>query len=164
MPINPNQFNAYANYPGANQSAFQMPMQNQMAATPQFGASSFGQQSGLSIAQITDDSQVTSYPVAAGNTVLLINFMTQKFFLKSTNVNGVPMPVQAAEWNYIQQPGSAQNFQNEAGNVTRGEFEELKGMLAQVLSNQQARNQKYAGQPRGGKQNDQPRNDPAGNV
>ena len=164
MPMNPNQFNAYANYPGTSPAQFQMSTQNQTAAMPQFGGGSFGQQSGLSIAQITDDSQVTSYPVAAGNTVLLINFMTQKFFLKSTNVNGVPMPVQAAEWNYVQQPSTAQKIQNEQGSVSRSEFDELKAMLAQVLSNQQARNQKYAGQPRGGKQNDQPRNDPAGNV
>lgn len=161
MPINPNQFNAYANYPG-QQNLMQPQAPMQQTNMPQFGTTNFAQQSGLSIAQINDDSQVNSYPVAAGNTVLLINFMTQKFFLKSTNVNGVPMPVQAAEWNYVQQQGTTQTIQNEASSVSRDEFDELKAMLSQVLANQQNRPQKY-GQARGGKGNDQPRNDAASN-
>lgn len=155
MPtFNPNQFNAYANYQPQQMPAQQFtPMQNV--------ASSFVQApSGLSIAQVNSEEQVNSYPVAAGNTVLLIDFAHQTFYLKSTNMNGVPMPVQTADWKY-RQTAPVQTIQNEPNSVTRQEFDELKGMLAQVLSNQQ--NFRQNRNKRGGDPNAQSGNDAAAN-
>lgn len=155
MPAyNPNQFNAYANFQ-------QQQMPTQQFAPVQNMSAGYGQApSGLSIAQVSSEEQVNSYPVAAGNTVLLIDFAHQTFYLKSTNMNGVPMPVQVADWKYRQtQP--AQTIQNGPDSVSRQEFDELKGMLAQVLSNQQ--NFRQNRNKRGGDQNAQSGNDAAAN-
>lgn len=61
------------------------------------------------------------YPVAAGNTVLLIDFDAKKFWLKSTDVNG--MPSRFATFNFseeIKSNGDAGQF------ISRNEFETLK--------------------------------------
>lgn len=167
MPINNGQFNAYANYPGVQGVATNTQMSGapmQMGQTMQNQQYGYSQGSGLSIAQIQDDSAVNSYPVAAGNTVLLINFNSQHFFLKSTNVNGVPMPVQTAEWSYVNVQPIAQQNQNGGSSVTREEFDELKAMLAQALTSRQndrQGNSRY--QKRGGGQNVQSSDDSAAN-
>ena len=162
MPaIAPNNVFPYNGY--ANNVNYGQPIQGPSTAVPNpTWQNQFSQTNGLSIAQISDDSQINSYPVAAGNTVLLINFSTQKFYLKSTNVNGVPMPIQTANWNWEQNVQGNQQSQISDG-VSRREFEELKAMLAQALSNQQSRqnNQRY--NKRGGEQNAQSGNDAANN-
>lgn len=145
-------------YPQTNQQMMQ-PHQN------------FSQQFGLSIAQIDNPSQVDNYAVAAGNTVLLIDFTHKVFYLKSTNVNGVPMPVQIADWDYRPQPQqtiSVSQNQNDANTVSRQEFDELKALLTQTLSaiqsnNRVNQNSRYNGSKRGGNQNGQSGNDSANN-
>lgn len=60
------------------------------------------------------------YPVAAGSTVLLIDFDAKKFWLKSTDINC--MPSRFAAFNFteeIQQQGG-DNF------ISRAEFNDLK--------------------------------------
>lgn len=157
--ISPNAYgNAYQNFQGQQ---YQPQAVNLPMMPPQtFGGMNYGQaNAGLSIAQVSSEEQVNSYPVAAGNTVLLIDFAKQTFYLKSTNVNGVPMPVQTADWKYRQ--NAVQGTPEQSSAVTREEFEELKRMLSQALGNRQ--NSRYNGNKRGGEQNVQPANDAAGN-
>lgn len=91
-------------------------------------------QPGLSIATITSDDQVANYPVASGNTVAFINFTTNRLCFKTTNVNGVPMPLQWATFTYDQPQTSQQNLQNLEPFATKGELDEIRGMLKQLLS------------------------------
>lgn len=61
------------------------------------------------------------YPVAAGNTVLLIDFDAKKFWLKSTDFTG--MPSRFTTFNFteeVKQPVDSGNF------ISRTEFNELK--------------------------------------
>ena len=39
---------------------------------------------------VNGESGANAYPVAAGNTVLLIDFNEKKFWLKTTDVNRIP--------------------------------------------------------------------------
>lgn len=163
------QFNT--GYSAAVPQNYAMPAYPQMNQQMVPQQQSYSQQFGLSIAQIDNPSQVDNYPVAANNTVLLIDFTHKVFYLKSTNVNGVPMPIQIADWDYRPQPQQTAQVspnQNDGNAVSRQEFDELKAMLAQALSASQAnnhvnQNSRYNGSKRGGNQNGQSGNDPANN-
>lgn len=48
---------------------------------------------GLMTIFVNSEEEVGYYPVAAGVTVMLISFNLGKFWLKSTNKNGVPEPL-----------------------------------------------------------------------
>lgn len=141
MPIN-QPVNAYTYQPQGMQNGYngiqQAPMPNPVP-NQYFGNQpnqmNFSSQPGLSIVPITSDETVHNYPVASGNTVLLVNFNTNRMCFKSTNQNGVPMAPRWATFIYDepQQQISQQN-QNVNSGVSREEFEDLKAMLAQALS------------------------------
>lgn len=76
---------------------------------------------GVMVATVQGEAGARVYPVAAGNTVLLIDFDAKKFWLKSTDTNG--MPSRFATFNFteeVRQTGDAGNF------ISRGEFDDLK--------------------------------------
>lgn len=89
------------------------------------------QQTGFITTLIHDESEVNVYPVAAGNTVLLMKFEGGKFWLKSTAPNGIPQPIR--EFTFVEektaQPAPLQN-----GNyVTVDEFNKLSTKLDKLL-------------------------------
>jgi hypothetical protein len=117
-------------------------MQNQMVMNT-------SSQPGLSIVPVTSDDQITNYPVASGNTVVFINFNTNRLCFKSTNQNAVTMPLQWASFTYdqqTQQQNNVQQNQNDGNYVSRQEFDELRMMMQQTLNavqnNQQFRQKK----------------------
>lgn len=60
------------------------------------------------------------YPVAAGNTVFLFDFNSQKFWVKSTDINGLPAKFSAFTFKEEVKPSNdTSNF------VSRNEFEEF---------------------------------------
>lgn len=79
----------------------------------------------VTVVPVQGEAGARVYPVAAGNTVLLIDFDSKKFWLKSTDFNG--MPSRFATFNFteeVQQNGD--NF------ISRTEFNDLK----QAIDNQ----------------------------
>lgn len=69
---------------------------------------------------VNGESGANSYPVASGNTVLLMDFDAGKFWLKSTNVNGIPQQLRCFGFKEeIQEP------QISNSTVSREEFNEL---------------------------------------
>jgi hypothetical protein len=125
--------------PGAGFQAQPMPQPIQ-ATQPQIFQQqpNMVSQPGLSVISITDDQVPNNYPVASGNTVLFVNFNTNRMCFKSTNQNGVPMALRWATFTYDETQQQAQNFQmqnqNPQDSVSRQEFDELKAMLAQALA------------------------------
>lgn len=110
---------------------------------------------GLSVVPIDTDDQISNYPVASGNTVLFINFNTNRICFKSTNANGVTMPLQWGSFAYDQPQTIQQNQTNQNGTqmVSREEFDELKAMMQQTLNAVQNQNfQNYKQKPRYDKQ------------
>lgn len=82
------------------------------------------QNNGVMVATVQGEAGARVYPVAAGNTVLLIDFDAKKFWLKSTDTNG--MPSRFAAFNFteeIKQTGDTGNF------ISRAEFDDLKQNL-----------------------------------
>ena len=79
---------------------------------------------------VSGESGASSYPVGAGNTVMLIDFDSKMFWIKSTDTNGVPQ--QLRRFNFVEQTAEKQ-ANNEDAPVTRKEFEELKQMLDDLL-------------------------------
>ena len=70
---------------------------------------------------VNGEAGANAYPVASGNTVMLMDFNSNKFWLKSTNVNGIPQQLRRFEFKE-----EVQEIQNGSGNgVTRDEFNTL---------------------------------------
>lgn len=90
-------------------------------------------QAGMVLVPVTGEQQVNTYLVGAGQTVALADFTNGVMWLKSTATNGVPQPLRKFELKeIIEAPQVAE------GGVSRQEFDELKGMLAQLLQQNQA--------------------------
>lgn len=126
-------------------------------------------QPGLSIVSVTSDDQILNYPVASGNTVEFINFNTNRLCFKSTNQNGVSMPLRWATFSYDEQQqmqNQPQNFnnQNDVNSVSREEFDELRSMMVQTLGMLKEQQDDRQYRPRkntyngGGKRNDRSEN------
>lgn len=140
MPINTPMPAPYSyQMPGAGFQAQPMPQPIQATQPQMFQQQpNMVSQPGLSVISITDDQVPNNYPVASGNTVLFVNFNTNRMCFKSTNQNGVPMALRWAIFTYDETQQQAQNFQmqnqNPQDSVSRQEFDELKAMLAQALA------------------------------
>lgn len=140
MPINTPMPAPYSyQMPGAGFQAQPMPQPVQVQQPQMFQQQpNMVSQPGLSVISITDDQVPNNYPVASGNTVLFVNFNTNRMCFKSTNQNGVPMALRWATFTYDETQQQAQNFQmqnqNPQDSVSRQEFDELKAMLAQALA------------------------------
>lgn len=146
MPIPQAQYTAGQYNPYQQQMMIQNPQYGQMQNQMVMNTSS---QPGLSIVPVTSDDQITNYPVASGNTVVFINFNTNRLCFKSTNQNAVTMPLQWASFTYdqqTQQQNNVQQNQNDGNYVSRQEFDELRMMMQQTLNavqgNQQFRPKK----------------------
>ena len=91
---------------------------------------------------INGEAGATSYPVAAGNTVNLVDLDSGKMWFKSTDVNGMPCPMRTFEIKEITpQPVNSDM-------VSRKEFESLSQQLQnmqQLLMSLQAPAQEKGG-------------------
>ena len=74
----------------------------------------------VTVVTVQGEAGARIYPVAAGNTVFLIDFEAHKFWLKSTDVNG--MPSRFATFNFTEEIVQ----QNQGDVVSRNEFNDLK--------------------------------------
>lgn len=89
----------------------------------------------VSVVTVQGEAGARIYPVAAGNTVLLIDFDSKKFWLKSTDNGGLPSRFAAFSFKEdVTQNDTAGNF------ISRNEFDELKqnidkqfNMLADII-------------------------------
>lgn len=96
------------NYPQQN---FQQPIQN----TPV-----------MSIAPVSGEANAAQFPVGVGVELWLVDKAAKKIWIKSNSAN--PREMQEIDFEYVvKQPN-----QNEP--VSRSEFEEMKGMMAQMMT------------------------------
>lgn len=81
---------------------------------------------------VSSEDEVNNYPVAAGMTVMLMDFGHKRFWLKSTAMNGVPQAprVFTMEEVSLQPP----KIQNDPNCVTREEFDTLNAKLDKLIS------------------------------
>ncbi len=84
-------------------------------------------QQNIMVVQINNDESVNSYPVAAGTTVLLMNYQEKKFWLKTTGADGFTCKIIPHTFSVIED----ENEQNDY--VTKKDFEEFKKMVDDLL-------------------------------
>lgn len=79
---------------------------------------------------VSSEDEVKNYPVAPGLTVMLISFNLQKFWLKSTNTNGVPET--AREFSFTEKLAAPETQKIQNG-VTREEFDSLSKKIDKLI-------------------------------
>lgn len=79
------------------------------------------QQSNIIVVPVQGENGASVYPVAAGNTVFLIDFNEKKFWIKATDINGFPAKFAGFEFcEVVKPPADTTNF------ISRNEFDEWK--------------------------------------
>lgn len=96
------------------------------------------------VVYVNGEEGAKNYPVAAGNTVLLLDFNTNQFWLKSTASNGVFTPMRS--FSFVENTPKVESAPTDY--VTKKELNDLKTYLEDQFSG--IRNQLYwNGQKRG---------------
>lgn len=80
------------------------------------------QNNNVIVVPVQGESGASMYPVAAGNTVLLMDFNTKRFWIKATDINGLPSKFAAFDFTEVVRPLP----QNENNFISRNEFDEWK--------------------------------------
>lgn len=101
---------------------------NYQTAVPMAQPQQTQQTGSIMMIQITNDDEVATYPVAAGTTVLLMNFNSKKFWLKSTSMSGVPEPLRKFTFS---EEVTAQTVPSNG--VSREEFDSLSKKIDKLL-------------------------------
>ena len=81
------------------------------------------------VVPVQGESGASMYPVAAGNTVLLMDFNLKRFWIKATDINGLPSRFAAFDFSEVVKP-PVQNGTTDF--VSRSEFEELKQAIEKL--------------------------------
>ena len=112
------------NYPMPYQQ--QYPVQQTISNTPITAP-----QNNTGIIWVQGEAGAKAYPVAPGNSILLMDSESDCFYIKSTDHSGVPMPLRSFTYTEIVQSQQSHDEPkvDTSQFVTRSEFEELKQML-----------------------------------
>lgn len=93
----------------------------------------YQQNNNVIVVTVQGEQGASMYPVAAGNTVLLIDFNIKKFWIKATDINGLPSKFAAFTFKEDVKTQGTNNF------VPRNEFDEWKqsmdAQLQKILEN-----------------------------
>lgn len=81
---------------------------------------------------VEGEAGARSYPVAAGNTVMLMDFNSNKFWLKSTDTTG--MPQQLRTFSFIEEIPKVESTIKTVPVVTREEFDALSQKIDKLIS------------------------------
>lgn len=104
----------------------------QNLAQPPIGNATAASTSSLMTVLVSSEEEVNNYPVAAGMTVMLMDFGHKRFWLKSTAMNGVPQQPRVFSMEEI--TPSPSKIQNEPTGVTREEFNLLTDKLDKLIA------------------------------
>ena len=77
-----------------------------------------------------------AYPVAPGNSILLMDSETEQFYIKSADVNGMPKPLRIFSYEELKENTTKSNSDNF---ITRDEFDELKEYIHKNIIKKESR-------------------------
>jgi len=89
------------------------------------------------ITWVQGENAAKSYPVGAGQSVLLMDSENPVMYIKSTDQSGVPLPLRI--FDYTER--TEETAQNRVPDITREEFEELRAQVRKLLDRKE--NSKY---------------------
>lgn len=119
--------------PYYNPYSYQMP--NLQGAQMSFA----NQQNNNGLNWVQGEAGAKSYMVAPNSTVMLMDSESQRFFLKSTDMSGMPQPLRIFEYHEITQnaPKTApiERAIDYSSFATKAEFEAFKGEIEGILKN-----------------------------
>ena len=94
------------------------------------------QQNNNGILWVSGEVGAKSYLVAPGTSVLLMDSESEKFYIKSTDVSGMPQPLRTFEYHEVgSQMPPKQPVQNmDSKYVTRQEYDDLKGKYEAIIN------------------------------
>ena len=104
--------------------------QNQLMYGNQLPQQNFGS---FMTVLVQGEAGANAYPVASGNTVMLMDFDSGKFWLKS-NVNGIPQRLRPFSFKE-ELPEQPQQVTQQIANVSRDEFEKLSKSVSSLSDN-----------------------------
>lgn len=85
---------------------------------------------------VQGEAGAKAYPVAPGNSVLLMDSESDVFYIKSTDASGVPMPLRVFNYSEIvqtqQQEQTTEPSIDTSQFVTRSELDELRQMIDEL--------------------------------
>lgn len=110
---------------GVNQQQFNQPYQNQQNFIPQPPQ----QNNGINWAQ--GEAGAKSFGVEPGRSALIMDSEQERFFIKTVDVTGVPLPLRIFEYKEVTEQADApvKTKTNEQEYVTRDEFDKLKARI-----------------------------------
>ena len=128
-----------AYYPYQNQYYTQLAQTYNPVQVPQQNVAPVQQNSNGSPIWVQGIEAAKSYMVAPNNTVLLMDSESQRFYLKSTDVSGMPLPLRVFE--YTETTQNAQKPVSDAPAVdlstyaTKAEFDAFRDEIQGLLKN-----------------------------
>lgn len=128
MALYPYQYN-FGAVSGMNQfPQAAVPVQPQPVPQPQ--------QNNSGILWVSGEVGAKSYLVAPGTSVLLMDSESEKFFIKSTDVSGMPQPLRTFEYHEVSSQIPPKQHVQEPDNkyVTRQEYDDLKGKYDAIIA------------------------------
>lgn len=128
MALYPYQYN-FGAISGMNQfPQTAVPVQPQPVPQPQ--------QNNSGILWVSGEVGAKSYLVAPGTSVLLMDSESEKFYIKSTDVSGMPQPLRTFEYHEISSQIPPKQPIQEPDNkyVTRQEYDDLKGKYDAIIA------------------------------
>ena len=109
------------------------------------------------IVWVQGEAGAKAYPVAPGNSVLLMDSESDVFYIKTTDISGIPAPLRMFNYTEIvqtqrEEPTREVEHIDTSQFITRAEFEELKQMIEKpkTMSRKENRNEQTI--PRNSKQ------------
>jgi len=120
------------NYQVPAQYQQQYPMQQTISNTP----ITTNQTNSASIIWVQGEAGAKAYPVAPGNSVLLMDSESECFYIKTTDSSGIPMPLRAFSYTEIvqtQQEPTQNNTVDTSKFATQDDVNNLRRELMQAL-------------------------------
>jgi len=141
------------NYQVPMQYQQQYPIQQTVSNTP-----ISSNNNSASIIWVQGEAGAKAYPVAPGNSVLLMDSESECFYIKSTDASGIPMPLRVFAYNEVVQTQQHEQHTEPTIDtsqfVTRSELDELIEMINELkpktMSRKENRNEQTI--PRNSKQ------------
>lgn len=116
---------------------YQLPYQQPTVSQPTITTQQTNPIQSSSIVWVQGEAGAKAYPVAAGNSMLLMDSESEQFYIKSTDISGMPMPLRIFSYKEVavdaQKQGSNKDL-DLSKYITRDELESRLNALKMPLN------------------------------
>ncbi len=102
------------------------------------------QQNNSSISWVQGEAGAKAYPVAAGNTVMLLDSEDSVFYLKSTDTSGMPQPLRIFEFKERTNQTNSQPLIQQPNMDNYVTWDKLEERLSQLINKRPQQNQQHS--------------------